>query len=52
MATITLKGLKKSYGTADVIKGVGIDIDNGAFVVFAGPSGCGKSTLLRMNAGL
>ena len=36
MAGITLKGLKKSYGTAHVIKGVDIDIEDGEFVVFAG----------------
>jgi hypothetical protein len=29
MAGITLKGLKKSYGTAHVIKGVDIDIEDG-----------------------
>ena len=52
MAGITLKGLKKSYGTAHVIKGVDIEIEDGEFVVFVGPSGCGKSTLLRMIAGL
>jgi len=52
MAGITLKGLRKSYGTAHVIKGVDIKIEDGEFVVFVGPSGCGKSTLLRMIAGL
>ena len=52
MASITLSGLKKSYGTAQVIKGVDITIEDGEFVVFVGPSGCGKSTLLRMIAGL
>ncbi len=52
MARITLKGLKKSYGNAHVIKGVDIDIEDGEFCVFVGPSGCGKSTLLRMIAGL
>ena len=52
MAGITLKGLQKSYGTAQVIKGVDIEIEDGEFVVFVGPSGCGKSTLLRMIAGL
>ena len=52
MATLSLKSLRKSYGAAEVIKGVDIDIEDGEFVVFVGPSGCGKSTLLRMIAGL
>ncbi len=52
MAGISLKGLRKSYGTAHVIKGVDIEIEEGEFCVFVGPSGCGKSTLLRMIAGL
>jgi multiple sugar transport system ATP-binding protein len=52
MAAITLKALRKSYGSAHVIKGVDISIEDGEFCVFVGPSGCGKSTLLRMIAGL
>ncbi|MGV8987047.1 MAG: ABC transporter ATP-binding protein [Cypionkella sp.] len=52
MSGLTLKGLKKSYGAAHVIKDVDIDILPEEFVVFVGPSGCGKSTLLRMIAGL
>ena len=52
MATLALRGIRKSYGPADVIKGVDIDIADREFVVFVGPSGCGKSTLLRMIAGL
>jgi multiple sugar transport system ATP-binding protein len=52
MARISLKNVKKSYGTTHVIKGVDIEIDDGEFCVFVGPSGCGKSTLLRMIAGL
>jgi multiple sugar transport system ATP-binding protein len=52
MASVTLSGIKKSYGTTEVIKGVDLTIADGEFTVFVGPSGCGKSTLLRMIAGL
>ena len=52
MASIELEGLRKRYGSVDVIRGVDIDVAGGEFVVFVGPSGCGKSTLLRMIAGL
>ena len=52
MAQLTLQGLRKSYSDLEVIKGVDLEIEDGAFVVFVGPSGCGKSTLLRMIAGL
>ena len=52
MADIKLRGLRKSYGAHEVIRGVDIDIADGEFCVFVGPSGCGKSTLLRMIAGL
>ncbi len=52
MATLTLRGLRKSYGLVEAIKGIDLDIDDREFVVFVGPSGCGKSTLLRMIAGL
>jgi lactose/L-arabinose transport system ATP-binding protein len=52
MSGVSLKNVKKSYGTTPVIHGVDIEIEKGEFVVFVGPSGCGKSTLLRMIAGL
>lgn len=52
MATVTLQGVKKSFGPTDVIHGIDVEIADGEFIVIVGPSGCGKSTLLRMVAGL
>src|SRR5918994_3708709 len=52
MATVSLRGIRKSYGAVEIIKGVDLDIEDREFCVFVGPSGCGKSTLLRMIAGL
>ncbi len=49
---VVLSGIRKSFGSLDVIHGVDLTIAEGSFVVFVGPSGCGKSTLLRMIAGL
>jgi multiple sugar transport system ATP-binding protein len=52
MASVSFRGIKKSYGKVAVLHGVEFDIADGEFVVLVGPSGCGKSTLLRMLAGL
>ena len=52
MATVELKSIRKSYATAEVIRGIDLTIKDRELTVFVGPSGCGKSTLLRMIAGL
>jgi len=52
MASVQIRGIKKQFGSTQVIRGVDIDIEDGQFAVLVGPSGCGKSTLLRMLAGL
>ncbi|AJD40121.1 sn-glycerol-3-phosphate ABC transporter ATP-binding protein UgpC [Rhizobium sp. SEMIA 4085] len=52
MTGLTLKEIRKSYGSVDVLHGIDLEINQGEFIVFVGPSGCGKSTLLRMIAGL
>jgi multiple sugar transport system ATP-binding protein len=52
MASVSFRGIEKSFGRTKVIHGISFDIADGEFVVLVGPSGCGKSTLLRMLAGL
>lgn len=52
MAGVSMRDVRKVYGTEEVVHGVDIDISDGEFVTLVGPSGCGKSTLLRMVAGL
>ncbi len=52
MASVQINDVRKSFGGFEVLHGVSIAIEDGAFVVLVGPSGCGKSTLLRMLAGL
>ncbi|WP_128931876.1 ABC transporter ATP-binding protein [Bradyrhizobium zhanjiangense] len=52
MADVRLEGLKKTYGTIEILRNIDLAIDHGEFVVFVGPSGSGKSTLLRMIGGL
>lgn len=52
MATLTLDGISKSFGTTRVLDDVRLDIKDGEFLTLVGPSGCGKTTLLRIIAGL
>ena len=47
MSMISVKGLQKSFGKHEVLKGIDIEIQPGEVVAIVGPSGCGKSTFLR-----
>jgi ABC-type polar amino acid transport system ATPase subunit len=46
-ALIQIRGLRKSYGNFEALKGIDLDIALGEVVVVLGPSGSGKSTLIR-----
>ncbi|MEU6859978.1 amino acid ABC transporter ATP-binding protein [Glycomyces sp. NPDC046736] len=44
---VEVRGLRKSFGDNEVLRGIDLDIDEGEVVCLIGPSGSGKSTLLR-----
>jgi polar amino acid transport system ATP-binding protein len=44
---ISAKGLRKSFGSLEVLKGVDLTVRQGEIISIIGPSGSGKSTLLR-----
>src|SRR5689334_7986235 len=52
MANLSINGVRKSFGTLEVLKDINIELEDGGFLVLLGPSGCGKSTLLSIVAGL
>ncbi len=44
---VQIRGLHKSYGDNEVLRGIDLDVHRGEVVVVLGPSGSGKSTMLR-----
>jgi multiple sugar transport system ATP-binding protein len=52
MASVTLRGLSKNFGSVAAVASLDLAIANGEFLTLLGPSGCGKSTALACIAGL
>src|ERR1700724_2165537 len=52
MAFLEISGLRKRFGSLEILKGIDLSLEKGGFLVLVGPSGCGKSTLLNTIAGL
>ncbi|WP_285895458.1 MULTISPECIES: amino acid ABC transporter ATP-binding protein [unclassified Leucobacter] len=46
-ALVQLRGVRKSFGPLEVLKGISMDVNAGQVTCLLGPSGSGKSTLLR-----
>ena len=44
---LSIRGLEKSFGDHQVLRGIDLDIKDGEQIAIIGPSGCGKSTFLR-----
>lgn len=51
-AVISIRGLYKSFGSLDVLRGIDLDIYRGENVVVLGRSGTGKSVLIKILVGL
>ena len=47
MTFLEIKGLRKSYGAVEVLRGIDLAVEQHQVVCLIGASGCGKSTLLR-----
>jgi polar amino acid transport system ATP-binding protein len=44
---LEIRGLRKNFGQAEVLRGIDLSVDSRELVFIIGPSGSGKSTLLR-----
>ena len=48
-SAISVKDIRKNFGTVEALRGVSLEVDEGQKVVVIGPSGSGKSVLIRLS---
>ncbi|GAA2560811.1 iron(III) transport system ATP-binding protein [Neomicrococcus aestuarii] len=48
---MTITGLRKSFGSTQILHGIDLELPRGSRTTIVGPSGSGKTTLLRIIAG-
>lgn len=49
---LKLRGIKKSFGGVQALKGVDLEVKRGEIHALAGENGCGKSTLIKVISGV
>jgi len=50
-AVISVRGLHKSYGDVEAVRGVDLEVDRGEIFAFLGPNGAGKTTTVSVLEG-
>ena len=48
MQAIRVRGLRRSFGGKEVLRGIDLDVDYGKIAALLGPNGAGKTTLIRI----
>ncbi|HET9089504.1 MAG TPA: ABC transporter ATP-binding protein [Acidimicrobiales bacterium] len=51
MAAITVKGLRKSYGDNEAVRGIDLEVTDGEVFALLGPNGAGKTTTVEILEG-
>jgi ABC-2 type transport system ATP-binding protein len=50
-AVITVRGLRKSYGDFEAVRGIDLEVERGEIFAFLGPNGAGKTTTVEILEG-
>ena len=48
---ITVRGLRKSYGELEAVRGIDLEVERGEVFAFLGPNGAGKTTTVEILEG-